>query len=185
MMTMMKASKLIDMTRLKTHRRKPPLGATTPLVGFVCTATLIVCTHWSCEPVMMAEPAPVSAEMALNVSTIAPTKRLSAMKAPKNIHAIEKSAAGEKSFRTGIWPGAEAAIAWNISVSQRSPEVCKKSVRLAWPKSSNALPGGLAHRYPWSSQWCLPLIVGSSWHIAKVPAKSCMPRMAKTLWMKK
>ena len=134
---------------------------------------------------MMAEPAPVSAEMALNVSTIAPTKRLSAMKAPKNIHAIEKSAAGEKSFRTGIWPGAEAAIAWNISVSQRSPEVCKKSVRLAWPKSSNALPGGLAHRYPWSSQWCLPLIVGSSWHIAKVPAKSCMPRMAKTLWMKK
>ena len=74
-----------------------------------------------------------------------PTKRLSAKKAPKNIHAMKKSAEGEKSLRCGATPGPTASIAWYITSSQPSPVDMMYSSSMALPKESKEPKAGLSH----------------------------------------
>ena len=69
---------------------------------------------------MVAEPS-FSDLMREKLSTIAPTKRFIATKAPTNIQMMKKKAIGEKSLRTGASPGPTASMPDHMKSSQPSP----------------------------------------------------------------
>mmetsp|Transcript_5469 Transcript_5469/g.13385 ORF Transcript_5469/g.13385 Transcript_5469/m.13385 type:complete len:216 (-) Transcript_5469:2551-3198(-) len=140
--------------------------------------------------------------MRWKLSTIAPTNKFIDTKPPMNIHVIKNKAAGEKSFRTGAWPGSLASIPAHMKSSQPSPvEEMYSSIIAEW-KSSNEPSAGLSHAVgggwpavappcassarsclkPSSSHIVRSRILGSV-HEPKESAKSCIPETAKTNWM--
>ena len=75
------------MTSAKHARRTAPAGLRALLSAFWLTMLFIVLTHCSWPSVMVALPS-VSALMRMKLSTMAPMKRLRAMKLPGDIGEI-------------------------------------------------------------------------------------------------